>query len=761
MTPHLRIRASAGTGKTFRLTDRIIELLLHGADPRKIIALTFTRKSAGEFLAKTLRKLAECASDKKAAAAFCKRRGIAPPKEPQDFLRLLRDLTRSLDRMEFGTIDSFFFRVVAAFGTELGLGAALRLRNPATKESDDLEVRRDLARRLDAEVLVQELLRVPGRAKVDPLGGEFDLLEDIERLHTLYPEPAAWGNARQIWGAQCPWERFEGLDPVVPDGCDEQVATAIGEFLNYSRDGKLGTTARRLLEAADKLLGGGELEITFKRRPVLFSSGSRAAARDAMGVCIWRALKASLAASHRWHRLGAAVAAVRDERMRTGLRFEDLAVLVSRLPKLDSGQFQFRLDGWFDHWLIDEFQDTSRIQWRALEPLVDEVLQDSSGARSFFYVGDVKQSIYSFRDGDPTLFEEIFRRYTSNKPGHIVDEPLGESYRSAKEIIAFIQRAFEPAALIRGEIEPDVVERWREAWTDHSANKGNPAPGRTLHVAITKDDCWEKVAEVVRESAVLENSELTCAVLVRKNDDAQAAVRELGARGIPATTESKPLIARESPVGVAVLMAARLVADPTDAFARRALAMGLIGETGEDFVNESLQAFHLGGALAMVTGWLRLMRRPATAACLEAARPELFRRAAAEFDSQGEPGPRAFADYFAGYEIPSAARPGTVQVLTIHKSKGLEYDLVLLPVLNDDRMDKRDGAAIFCGDSRNLGPGTRPWIMALPAEDLGVADPVLQRAGQALRDRSTFDNLCTLYVAATRARRGLVILTSN
>jgi ATP-dependent exoDNAse (exonuclease V) beta subunit len=87
--------------------------------------------------------------------------------------------------------------------------------------------------------------------------------------------------------------------------------------------------------------------------------------------------------------------------------------------------------------------------------------------------------------------------------------------------------------------------------------------------------------------------------------------------------------------------------------------------------------------------------------------------------------------------------------------------LVFLPVLNDERIDKRDGAAIFCGDSRNLGPGTKPWIMALPGEDLGVADPHLERAGQALRDRSTFDNLCTLYVAATRARRGLVILTLN
>ena len=54
---HLRITASAGTGKTFRLTDRIVELLLLWVEPRKILALTFTRKAAGEFLRKLLEKL--------------------------------------------------------------------------------------------------------------------------------------------------------------------------------------------------------------------------------------------------------------------------------------------------------------------------------------------------------------------------------------------------------------------------------------------------------------------------------------------------------------------------------------------------------------------------------------------------------------------------------------------------------------------------------------------------------------------------------
>ena len=67
---HLRITASAGTGKTFRLTDRMVELLLLGVDPRKIVALTFTRKAAGEFLRKLLEKLAAGAKKKERRRGF-------------------------------------------------------------------------------------------------------------------------------------------------------------------------------------------------------------------------------------------------------------------------------------------------------------------------------------------------------------------------------------------------------------------------------------------------------------------------------------------------------------------------------------------------------------------------------------------------------------------------------------------------------------------------------------------------------------------
>ena len=85
-----------------------------------------------------------------------------------------------------------------------------------------------------------------------------------------------------------------------------------------------------------------------------------------------------------------------------GNRINEAKVLLGFGALQDSRRMDidYRLDGTFDHWLLDEFQDTSTIQWMALRELLGEVLQDESGRRTLFYVGDVKQAIYGWRGGD-------------------------------------------------------------------------------------------------------------------------------------------------------------------------------------------------------------------------------------------------------------------------------------------------------------------------------------------------------------------------
>lgn len=760
-TLHLRIRASAGTGKTFRLTDRIVELLLLGAEPGRIIALTFTRKAAGEFLVKTLRKLADLSTNADSVATFRARRGIARKLAPHDFLPLLRKLADALDQIEFGTLDSFFYRVVAAFGSTLGLGASPRLLDETSASRQENEILREVAEGLAPGDLIEELVRGPARAKLNPLEPDFDLIGRIESLHALFPEAQAWGDDRSIWGsAGCPWKKFEAPEDL--SGCTDKIAEALGQ-LNALRpgDAKTGKLAERILAAGGELRAGKPVTVEFSRKAITLSPAERTLALHAVGACLWRFLAPKLVQSRRWLQMAQALRRARDRHLveEGTLRFADLPVLVSSITRNEPGaeELQFRMDGWFDHWLLDEFQDTSRIQWRALQPLVDEVLQDASGTRSFFYVGDVKQSIYGFRDGDPTLFAEIFEHYTRHEPGHIGEESLGESRRSAKEVIGVVDRTFRPDSLTSAGLPEAVVRRWREAWTEHSAHENNPSPGFVHRISCGDDERWSRIAEIVRASDVLRRGELTAAVLVRTNDLAHEAVSELSRLGVPATTESNPRIAADNPHGVAILMASRLVADPSDDFARQALSMCAVfrevdfsngssrSDSFTDFIRAGIHRFHLGGALAMVSGWLKML--PVT------QRHAALRRAAREFDDNTQGSPRAFAEFLAEYADPTSARPGTVQVMTIHKAKGLEYDLVFLPLPRDTRMDKRDSDKPYCHETDPA------WILQLPSENLCAADPTLAAAGQDLREASAFDNLCGLYVAETRAKRALVVIS--
>ena len=102
----------------------------------------------------------------------------------------------------------------------------------------------------------------------------------------------------------------------------------------------------------------------------------------------------------------------------------------------------YRLDSEIDHWLLDEFQDTSVGQWSVLRNLVDEAVQDPTGERTFFCVGDVKQAIFTWREGDPRLFQDILDQYNAAEPGTISEGKLVDSWRSGPALIEMVNAVF-------------------------------------------------------------------------------------------------------------------------------------------------------------------------------------------------------------------------------------------------------------------------------------------------------------------------------
>ena len=124
------------------------------------------------------------------------------------------------------------------------------------------------------------------------------------------------------------------------------------------------------------------------------------------------------------------------------LSFDDLTYFTYRLlhESISKEFLYFKIDSKFKHILLDEFQDTSTLQFLLLQPLIDEIFagHGQSEFKSFFYVGDTKQSLYRFRGGVEELFDKVAENYGVNI------EQMDTNYRSSKSVVEQVNRWFEP-----------------------------------------------------------------------------------------------------------------------------------------------------------------------------------------------------------------------------------------------------------------------------------------------------------------------------
>ena len=179
------------------------------------------------------------------------------------------------------------------------------------------------------------------------------------------------------------------------------------------------------------------------------------------------------------------------------LDFKDVTNFVYQLlnTELERDFFYFRLDSKIDHILIDEFQDTSVVQYKILKPLFEEISAGSNELKTLFYVGDTKQSIYRFRGGAKELFYHVKKRFG------IETKQLNVNYRSKKEIVEFVNRVFKPRL---------------KGYFDQKPNEGNF--GGFVKISENED----LIDEVVKNCFMLLKSGIKAddiAILTYTNDD--------------------------------------------------------------------------------------------------------------------------------------------------------------------------------------------------------------------------------------------------
>jgi ATP-dependent helicase/nuclease subunit A len=413
---------------------------------------------------------------------------------------------------------------------------------------------------------------------------------------------------------------------------------------------------------------------------------------------------------------------------------------------------------------LDEFQDTSFGQWSILRSLIDEAVQDPTGARTFFYVGDVKQAIFAWREGDPRLFREIFDHYNQSHPGCIAEKHLVQSWRSGPPIISIVNRVFGDAGALAGLFPGEASDSWNREWRAHESAR--PALGG--HVAWLQadeeDDRFSTTLALLAEIEPLERG-LSCAVLVRKNDTANRLADFLRREGgLAAVAESDLHVCVDNPLGQALLALAQAAAHPGDTLAWEHVRMTPLGEvlraqgmdSPERLTSSLLGEVHAKGFERWAARWVGLIEpflAPDDRFSRERGRQ--FIEAAGLFDVTGSREVAEFVRFMESHAVRENESAGAVRVMTIHKSKGLGFDVVILPDLEGNRLDlRREGLAVKKAQDRSV-----EWVVSLPAKDFVETDPVLSAYVREAEAAACYEALSLLYVAMTRAKRAMYLVT--
>lgn len=559
------IRASAGTGKTYQLTSRYLRLLLLGAAPESILATTFTRKAAGEILDRVVVWLARAATDAKELRNLSQATGL-PSLSHDQCRENLAVLTTQMHRLRIYTLDAFFMQMAMSFSLELGMTPGWQILEEGGPESNALrndaiagvlrqesledllvlvyqlsrkgEVKRGLDAMLKASVMDAYRLFLDStndawdKLDVPPPLSHDELAEVTKELHVL-----------PVKGKQ------------IPRAVNADVTRILNE--NWRGFFESGPTLVKNINEGKPKYQSANIPAELLRLYQRFLPHLRS--------MILQSASAQTRATHQF--LGKYHGQYREQKESQRLYgFDEVTdLLAATAEQSDMAQFSFRMDAGVDHLLLDEFQDTSIPQWRALSKLAHRCSSNEPG-RSFFCVGDVKQAIYGWRGGSSEIFDVLDRRLPN-----VVNSELKESRRSSPIIMDAVNAVFQflpnwdPTKLGRSK---RAASNW--SFPSHSTHRKD-LPG---HFTIETADAAgpsreEQEGEVFRRAAhrvaamTSQAKSRSIGVLCRRNDKVGQMMNELQRLGVPASEEGGNLLTDSAAVEL-VLSLLQLTDHPSD-----------------------------------------------------------------------------------------------------------------------------------------------------------------------------------------------------
>ncbi|UHQ55582.1 MULTISPECIES: UvrD-helicase domain-containing protein [unclassified Microbulbifer] len=855
ITRSFAVSAPAGSGKTGLLTQRVLKLLAHSRQPEDVLAITFTRKAAGEMRERLVRALLQARDEP--------RPGNPHDAVTWDLARQLLEqdqrhnwqLLKAPQRLRFQTIDGLCRSLASQLPLDSGLGAPGEpLEQPAVA----------------FQMAVAKLLEGLASESPDPalqrllLHLDNDLGQLDKLLQMLLEKREQWLGQLVGIGSSDSADAREYFHFVV----DEMTAENLERL-----QGALGSVTGELLQLAD--YAGGNLQRDNPAHPLARCAGiSGAPPTDHGGLPTWTALTELLVTARgEWRKGGglnkklgfispaktdpgydraqankarmkdllaeladndALLAAINEvRRLPSALpqqQWDLLEAMAEVLPRLvaqlklvfqqlgatdytevaqaalvalgDSDaptDLALKLDLQVQHILVDEFQDTSQMQLQLLEKLTAG-WQPEDG-RTLFIVGDGMQSCYGFRNANVGIFLEA----RAHGIGEVALEPLDlqVNFRSESAVVDWVNQVFRGAFPAQ-----DNIGRGAVRYLDSIAFRGNgwPAPAVQFYGCIEDPDRAAEAAQVTRLVQQLQQNDPggRIAILVRKKKHLDQVLPALAAAGIPyQAPELAPLASKM--VILDLLSLTRALLDPsdrlswlavlrapwcglswadlhtlanwgngerpaTDATALPLLAAIASAGTIEGLSSDGRERLQQAGNVLLrarqqrgrkplrlwIEGlWLALGGPACIARTTEIENVEDYFRLLERHDQGGSIGD--WQQFQLALEK-LFARPGedaAVQVMTIHKSKGLEFEHVLIPGL--DQGGKPGGDQLLRWAEWLNSDGDSRFLLA-PKSARGEKDPLFDYLKYDNNERERLEGTRLLYVGCTRAIRSLHLL---
>ena len=823
-------KASAGSGKTFTLASEYITLVVKNPqDYRSILAVTFTNKATQEMKIRILSQLYGIAHSLPDSEAYYEqvrmKTGFSEQTIRENAAKALSLLTHHYNEFRVQTIDAFFQSVLRNLARELNLTANLRvdlndeqveaqavdelinsleegeevlnwIRDYIDKNIEDdkgwnvISQIKDFGKNIFKDFYKDHKTELDNRFSDESFFNDFitDLRERRTRILNRLNE-----HAKQMYKKI----RDANLDNpnLFNRGANGLLSHIIKLTKGTPSNDPTPQYVQSCIDSADKWPAS---KCPAKERAAIIELASASLCSDLKilndyRIKDWREYQScNLTLKHLSQlRLLHAISEAVDEINKDTNRFmlSNTQSLLCTLMKDSDTPFVFeKMGAYLKHIMIDEFQDTSTIQWNNFRKLLDNCMAQVDSHN--LIVGDVKQSIYRWRQGDWKLLNNIEHEFTKEQ---IKIEPLDTNYRSEENIIRFNNAFFKQAVLqtvnelesegIQGATE--LVEAYKEIEQKPRKDNGKGCVRIKLfrydskNASDYKQKILNELIENIRQLLDQGYKQKDIAILARSKTVIPDIVDSFQNIDTNVSLVSDEAFRLDASLAVNVIIEAlRLLTHPHDKLTESKLVklyQQQVIKTEKDindlFVGENsieLKSFLPSGYIDKFESLSRLSLidlvdeiyslfsldslegQSAYVCTFYDTLNEYLRDHPADIDDFIE----EWEDTLSSNTIQSDEVDG-IRLITIHKSKGLEYDNVLIPFC-DWELEKTNGITIWCsGDDKEKPYGELPLIpVDYSSKMLGT---VFEDDYKEEHLQNTVDNMNLLYVAFTRAGKNLFI----